>query len=272
LAELDDAVELGRKHGVHINLNLHRAPGYCVSPPKEALDLWTDEKALGACAFHWGLLAKRYKGIPNDRLSFDLLNEPANVSEEAYVRVVKRLVETIRKESPDRLIIADGLRGGRDPVHGLIGLGIAQSTRGYDPVHLTHYKARWVNNAESWPEPTWPLQPGSEQPWPLHPGSKEPGTKEALRKECIEPWKALQEKGVGIHIGEWGVFNHTPHKVALAWMRDCLDNWKEAGWGWALWNFRGSFGILDSGRADIVYKGFRGHKLDRAMLDLLRAG
>jgi endoglucanase len=83
-----------------------------------------------------------------------------------------------------------------------------------------------VNNAESWPEPTWPLQPGSN----------EPGTKDALRKDRIEPWKALQEKGVGIHIGEWGVFNHTPHNVALAWMPDCLDNWKEAGWGWSLWN------------------------------------
>ncbi len=81
LKDIDDAVELGRKHGVHVNLNLHRAPGYCVNPPKEPLDLWKDEKALEACAFHWAHFAKRYKGISNDRLSFDLLNEPGDIPE-----------------------------------------------------------------------------------------------------------------------------------------------------------------------------------------------
>src|SRR6267154_2456905 len=101
-------IKNGRQPSFHINLNLHRAPGYCVNPPKEPLDLWKDEKALDACAFHWGLLAKRYKGIPSEQLSFDLLNEPSNVSEENYVRVVKRLTEAIRAEDPQRLIIADG--------------------------------------------------------------------------------------------------------------------------------------------------------------------
>jgi endoglucanase len=88
----------------------------------------------------------------------------------------------------------------------------------------------------------------------------------------IEPWKKLEQRGVGVHVGEWGAFQHTPHAVALAWMKDQLALWKEAGWGWALWNFRGSFGILDSERADVSYEAFRGHKLDRKMLELLRSG
>ena len=90
------------------------------------------------------------------------------------------------------------------------------------------------------------------------------------RREFIEPWKALEAKGVGIHVGEWGAFKHTPHDVALAWMEDLLREWKEAGWGWALWELRGAFGVLDSGRADAAYEDFRGHKLDRKMLELLR--
>ncbi|MCX6928011.1 MAG: cellulase family glycosylhydrolase, partial [Verrucomicrobia bacterium] len=88
LKHIDEAVAFGGKHGVHVNLNLHRAPGYCVNPPKEPLDLWKDEQALAACAFHWAQFAKRYQGIPNDRLSFDLINEPGAIPEEAYVRVV----------------------------------------------------------------------------------------------------------------------------------------------------------------------------------------
>ena len=54
-------------------------------------------------------------------------------------------------------------------------------------------------------------------------------------------------------------------------MHDQLELWKEAGWGWALWNLRGSFGVLDSGRGDVACADFRGHKLDHAMLKLLQA-
>ena len=54
-------------------------------------------------------------------------------------------------------------------------------------------------------------------------------------------------------------------------MRDGLELWKGAGWGRALWNFRGSFGILDSGRKDVAYEDFKGYTLDRKMLELLRS-
>ena len=56
----------------------------------------------------------------------------------------------------------------------------------------------------------------------------------------------------------------------LAWFRDVLDILKNHRIGWALWNFRGPFGVLDSQRPDAAYEDFRGHALDRALLDLLR--
>jgi hypothetical protein len=91
-----------------------------------------------------------------------------------------------------------------------------------------------------------------------------------LWRERVKPWQALESSGVGVMVGEWGVYNRTPHDVTLRFMEDNLANWKQAGWGWALWNFRGSFGVMDSGRADVAYEDFEGHKLDRAMLDLLQ--
>jgi endoglucanase len=54
-------------------------------------------------------------------------------------------------------------------------------------------------------------------------------------------------------------------------MRDMLGLYKQAGWGWALWNFAGSFGICDSGRADVKYETWHGRKLNRAMLEVLQA-
>jgi endoglucanase len=262
LRDIDRAIELGDKFKVHINLNFHRAPGYCVNPPKEPLDLWKDAQALEACAFHWGAFAKRYRGIPNARLSFDLLNEPPDIAEETYVRVVKALAAAIRAEDPQRLIIADGLKWGREPVHRLVDAKIAQSTRGYDPMKISHYAANWIKGSDQWPEPTWPLKESEKSVW----------DKERLRRERIKPWKDLEARGVGVHVGEWGPFNRTPHKVALAWMKDQLDLWKEAGWGWAMWNLRGAFGPMDSARGDVAYEDCNGHKLDGEMLKVLQAG
>ncbi len=259
LAEIDQAVEFGRKHGVHVSLNLHRAPGYTVAKPPEKMNLWEDEEAQKQFDFQWSQFAKRYRGVPSTQLSFDLVNEPAKLDAAPYVNVVRRAVAAIRKVDPGRLIIAEGLEWARKPIFELADLGIAQSTRGYDPFPLTHYQASWVwGGGKQWPVPTWP-----------NPKDKL-GSREALYEDRIVPWKKLQEKGVGVHVGEWGAYSKTPHDVVLGWGRDLLSLWKEAGFGWALWNFRGSFGILDSDRADVEYEDFHGHKLDRKMLDLLR--
>jgi endoglucanase len=71
-------------------------------------------------------------------------------------------------------------------------------------------------------------------------------------------------------VGEFGVYNKTPHHVTLAFLDDCLKNYERAGFGWALWNFDGPFGILDSERGDVEYEDWEGHKLDRQMLELLQ--
>jgi endoglucanase len=205
---------------------------------------------------HWALFAKRYAGIPNRRLSFNLFNEPANVGAEAYRRVVARVAEAIRAHDKDRLIVCDGRNYGRVPPDELLSLSVAAATRGYEPFHLTHYKANWVNGADQWSEPAYP-----DKEW----------NKDTMRDRLIAPWKKLESQGMGVMVGEFGSHNRTPHHVVLAWLRDLLALWKEAGWGWALWNFRGSFGILDSGRADVKYEDWHGHKLDQEMLDVLQS-
>ena len=90
-----------------------------------------------------------------------------------------------------------------------------------------------------------------------------------LKENQIKPWLKLTQTGVGVMVGEFGAYNKTPHNIVLAWLEDQLSNWAECGWGWALWNFRGSFGIADSGRTDAQYKEWRGINIDEKMLSLL---
>jgi endoglucanase len=145
LKEIDQAVQFGRSRRIHVCINFHRAPGYCVNPPREPLDLWSQEEALELCCYHWAAFAKRYKGIPNEYLSFNLLNEPGNIpSFHIRSRGHGALVRAIRAEDPNRLVIADGILWGNTPVPELVPLKIAQSTRGYDPMQISHYKASWI--------------------------------------------------------------------------------------------------------------------------------
>ena len=110
------------------------------------------------------MFAKRYRGIPNEQLSFNLLNEPSGVSAAAYVNVAGKIVTAIRAQDPQRLIISDGLEWGRDPIPELAPLRIAQATRGYTPMDITHYKATWVSGpwARSRTVETGPLRQAVE--------------------------------------------------------------------------------------------------------------
>jgi len=259
LKEIDHAVDLGIRHGIHVCLNFHRAPGYTVATPAEQKSLWSDDEALRVCGLHWGRFAGRYKGIPNRQLSFDLFNEPPKLEPQTYRRVVGSVCDAIRQQDPGRLIICDGREWGNTAPAELAGQGVAAATRGYAPIQISHYRASWMNGADRWPEPTWPIEAGGVH-W----------DKETLESRQIAPWRRLQTQGVGVMVGEFGAYNKTPHRVVLNWMRDYVDLWTAAGWGWAMWNFTGAMGIIDSDRADVEYETWHGHKLDRQMLTIVQ--
>jgi aryl-phospho-beta-D-glucosidase BglC (GH1 family) len=408
LREIDQAVQWGGDYGIHVMINFHRAPGYTVARPPEPRELWTDPEAQRVCALHWATFARRYRGIPNERLSFNLFNEPSRIEPDVYLAVCRKIVSAIRAEDPDRLIVADGIDWASRPVPELQSLEIAQATRGYQPMEISHYRASWVNSTH-YREPRWPrtvaygllLGPAKTEPkgplviegpfdedtrlrlrvmtvshradlvvdadgqriweksfvcgagegewkkaefkpqWGVYqnlfdrdyrltvpqgtrrlevkivagdwlqvgeiglqsnkPESREhtlaldltwgekpaairytpsaassPFTgpeiqgREWLRREHVAPWVELRDQGVGVMVGEFGAYNKTPHDIVLRWMEDSLANWQQAEFGWALWNFRGTFGILDSRREDVEYEEFEGHQLDRKMLELLQ--
>ena len=407
LKDIDRIVALGEKYGIHVALNFHRAPGYTVASPAETHNLWTDAEAQRVCAKHWTEFARRYRGIPSARLSFNLFNEPGGVSESGYFSVVMKMVDAIRAEDPNRLVLCDGLDYGNVPPMTLQSLGVGLCMRGYRPLNVSHFHANWINGSDWWPTPQWPspqvsaylygngkadlqsslvlagplggkklrlhlhivssqaklrvtdgagvviwahdFKPGpgegewkkpvfqpkwnnyqniydrdyvfaipvgttrvelrnvdgdwltmsavtveaDDRSWTLNLvdswGLKQAGIVQFdsadgdagfraaanfdrawLRETCFGPWRAAQARGIGVMMGECGAFHFTPHPVVLSWLEDLLATTQESGWGWALWGFRGSFGVLDSTRSDVTYEPWQGHQLDRAMLELLQ--
>jgi hypothetical protein len=256
---IDDIQKLAYRinsHGLHVSLAIHRGPGFCINAGfNEPFNLWKDKEAQDAFNQHWGMWAETFKGVSADKVSFDLLNEPV---------VKDDMNDQYSKSGPVpgetyRLIVADGNNGGSNVTPELIDLGLAQSCRAYYPHYISHYQASWV-----WKDP-------SKAPKPVYPGVID-GKRfdRKVMEDFYKPWLELAGKGVGVHCGEGGCFSLTPHDVFLAWFGDILDILTPAGIGYALWNFRGAFGIMDSGRKDIKYADWHGHQLDSKLLDLLK--
>jgi len=273
LERIDNLVEMANKHGLHVSLNLHRAPGFCINSGfYEPYNLWRDEDAQQALYAHWGMWAKRYKGISAKMLSFDLLNEPCApvdmndqfskkppIEGNLYRKVAKGCLDVILKENSSRIVVADGNGGGSYVTPELTDLPLGQSCRGYYPHYISHYRAPWVwKNPDDSPAVEWPG---------IIDGKK--FNREVLEK-FYKPWINLAKSGVGVHCGECGCYHETPHEVFLRWFEDQLSIFTENKIGYALWNFRGDFGILDSGRKDVQYKDWYGHQLDEKMLQLLQ--
>jgi len=407
--KIDKAVQWGIKYGVHVCINIHRAPGYCVNPAtlpvNQQLNLWTDTVAQKAFINHWSFFANRYKEISPEDLSFNLVNEPSNVTDEVYIRIMKRAIDAIHGVSPNRIVFVDGTEYGRLLIPALKDEpNVAQSIHCYDPFSLTHYKAEWVNGSMDLPEPSWPMlwissylygtwktefkspliiqgdfPTGTEVIINVRQVSMEStlivksGTKTVLSKRFVcgpdlgtdftkinktewgyqnisnkdfsvvlteaatklsfentaDDWMILNSvlfkldekvtrynlsddtwgkkqssyvidandaikaldgsdllpfdiyrknvatakaNNIAFMVQEFGVYNKTPHQVAVGFLSDLTQFFTENNIGWALWEFNGSFGILNSSRSDVVYETYQGFKLDRELLDVLTKG
>ena len=141
--QIDSLVTMAHKYGLHVSLNLHRAPGYCINAGfHEPYNLWKDEAAQKAFYFHWNMWAKRYKNVSRSRISFDLVNEPSMrddmndqhshsgpVPGDVYRKVAQEALAAIRKENSNHLVIADGNNVGNTVITEITDLDIAQSCR-----------------------------------------------------------------------------------------------------------------------------------------------
>ncbi|MFW5980763.1 MAG: glycoside hydrolase family 5 protein [Halanaerobiaceae bacterium] len=261
---IDSYLEACRTRNLHLSLNIHRAPGYCINRNDiEIHNLWEDEIAQKAFIFQWQTFADRYKGVSSEDLSFDLVNEPPAIGQygmtrEKHAKVIRKTVNAIRKIDSEREIEIDGLAGGNLAMPELSDLDVIQCGRGYQPMALTHYKADWWEGSQGLPEPEYPDLDWEGKVW-----------NKATLQEFYQPWRELEEQGVEVYIGEFGCYNKVSNKIALRWFNDILSLYKEFNWGYALWNFEGPFGIINHGRPETEYETYNGYKVDKKLLDLL---
>lgn len=292
LKYLDNLIAWCRKYGLHADLNMHHPPGFGVSFIKRGIPitLWTSEDMLQRTENIWRMFAERYAS-EGDYLSFNLVNEPVGTDLGTYRWFVRRMVKAIRSVTPERYVTVDALMDQttllRIPIPGLEDLPlIIQSFRNYEPGWFTHLAASWSLTGDLYQEqPEYPGVPPNIgkyleklpmdsplRPWFLnYMGIRIDKT---WLEHFMRPFFQFRnETGAFIHCGEMGVYTKKVDRVSyLNWFRDVLDILKEHDVGWALWNFRGPFGVVNTERPDFpLEKMPSGDLVDRELLEILQS-
>ena len=127
--------------------------------------------------------------------------------------------------------------------------------------HFSKFKKGVTKDSKYGPVPRWPKGPDDKDMlW-----VQEKQSKEFSLQDCVP-------KDYPVMIGEFGcVACGVTHESALKFMASNMEKWRSRGYGWAIWDYDGPFGFVESSRPDAEYIEVMGRKVDRKMLELLRA-
>lgn len=133
----------------------------------------------------------------------------------------------------------------------LTALGLIHRGRAYQPCPVTHWGAEWW---DGWHEGDAPRYPGvvyRGRAWGR-----------ADLEDVYRPWREVEATGTAVHIGEFGCCDRTPNADARRWFGDVLGLFREYGWGFALWNFEGPFGIVGHRRDGARFEHVDGYDVE----------
>lgn len=124
----------------------------------------------------------------------------------------------------------------------------------YNPMFLTHFHAEWTPQGAwtggiSYPGKHWPagvpegldavlterMQAANQTEWGA----------QAMLEELQAPLAKAAQTGHKLYCGEFGVIRHAPLEVRKAWLSDAVGCFEENRIGWAMWDWKGVFGVVD---------------------------
>jgi len=255
LQQMDDAIRLALDHGLNVVVDMHPRPDF-----KGKLE--NDPEFFNSFLKFWTVLAAHLTQYDTGRLALEILNEPIVEDPLKWQAMAGELHGAIRKAAPKHTIIIGG--GEWSNVAALRRLvppadpNLVYTFHFYDPHLFTHQGAKWGS-------PEWVLLKGIPYPLSAQRGAEilegvsDESAREALQEHIAEQWDAekingqisgvaswAQEHGVTIWCGEFGVYRPYANSVDRArYLRDVRATLDRHGIGWALWDYQGSFSLVE---------------------------
>lgn len=249
---LDRAVGYGKRHGLNVILDLHKAFGYDFNDfGKEGRNtLFENPAAQERFLKLWDKVSARYAAAQN--VAFELLNEVTDIRFiDPWNDLICRTVETIRKNAPRTPIIYGGVCwNSAKHVRDLTpppSSDILYTFHLYEPLLFTHQKAHWVEALKDIPEVPYPagmeFYRNGSRPLGFMGENLFASAAKAMGEEFFEDFlqeacEYAQSQNVPLYCGEFGVIDQAPADDTVNWFRDVLNVFGRLRIGCAIWNYR----------------------------------
>ena len=254
VARLDRAVDAILSNGMAVEIDLHPEDSY-------KQQLRSGDYAVDELTMIWRKLAAHYAGRDPDRVFFEILNEPEVNDPYRWAGIQARLAAAIRQAAPRNTLIATGANYSNLQdllaLHPLADPNVIYNFHFYEPHEFTHQGASWGVTWWSYTHGI-PYPPTDSTMQALLLEVPDAADRFALESYWLDRWDAhrirmmidaaaawAHENDVPLICNEFGAYRNASDAVSRAnWIRDVRTAFEADGIGWAMWDYRGSFGVV----------------------------
>jgi endoglucanase len=220
--------------------------------------LWTQPAAQERFFQCWRDLSKELKKYPVEDVAYELMNEPVADDPEDWNKLVAKLMSIIRPMEPTRKIVIGSNRWQSANTFDQLSIpendkNIILSFHMYEPFLLTHHTASWTGIKDYKGPVNYPGVIVKEEDLKNLPDSlrntvlrnKTTYTIDSIRKHFAKPIAVAKKYNLPLYCGEWGCLNTVPDGARLQWFKDMKTVLEQNNIGWATWDYKGGFGIVN---------------------------
>jgi aryl-phospho-beta-D-glucosidase BglC (GH1 family) len=254
MSRLDHAVDAMLANGLAVQIDLHPEDSY-------KQQLRSSDDAVDRLAMLWRKLAAHYANRDSDRVFFEILNEPEVNDRYRWAGIQTRIAGAIRDAAPRNTIIAAGPNYSDIPdllsLHPLADGNVIYNFHFYEPHEFTHQGASW---GLSWWSYTHgiPYPPNDAAMQTLIEQVPDLQDRYALQNYWLNRWDGrhirmlideaaawARQNNVPLICNEFGVYRNNADPVSRSnWLRDVRTALEADNIGWAMWDYRGGFGVV----------------------------
>lgn len=245
-AKLDWAIDMCRKYGLKMVLDLHKTAGFSFDNGEAETGFFDSEAYQQRFYTLWENLARRY-GALTDLLAFELLNE---VTEPRFIDVWNRIaaeaIRRIRTLAPDVVILVGSYwNNSVSAVKDLAAPAddkVVYNFHCYEPLAFTHQGAYWVDSLDKSARVAFADSGATEQYF------------DEMFASAIQ---AAEKNHTSLYCGEYGVIDQANPEDTLKWVKTIHAVLDKHSISRALWNYRGmDFGLtrpeMDGVREELI--------------------
>ena len=220
--------------------------------------LWTEPAAQERFLQCWRDLSKELRNYPVEDVAYELMNEPVADDAEDWNKLVRKVIPVIREHEAGRIIVIGSNRWQSAGTFDQLWVpaddkNIILSFHMYEPFLLTHHTASWTNIKDYSGPVHYPGIIVQDDDLKNVPDSlrtiilknKRSYTIDSIRHHFAKPIAVAKKYNLPLYCGEWGCLNLVPAAARDPWVRDMVKVLEENNIGWATWEYKSDFGIIN---------------------------